>query len=208
MADFFKDISIVACRSVREELETLQKEGFLDTDKIFYVSAGSHEHSRTLEEELPPRLEEAKAAGKDIIVVLGTKCYFNFNDPDKNIDNLIKQHAPSAIRIPVEDCFDMLTDKNERKEISARRKLYWLTPGWMRLRDEIFKGWDAGKANETFPMHDTAVMLDSTDYFTRISMENPEDLLGFSDWMGISIEPYPVTLDRFRKLLADARDLL
>jgi hypothetical protein len=32
---------------------------------------------------------------------------------------------------------------------------------------------------------------------------NPEEILEFSDWMGIPIESYRVTLDRFRRLLLD-----
>jgi len=31
---------------------------------------------------------------------------------------------------------------------------------------------------------------------------NPEEILEFSDWMGIPMEPYPVTLDRLLGLLS------
>jgi hypothetical protein len=33
--------------------------------------------------------------------------------------------------------------------------------------------------------------------------EKPEEFLEYSDWMGIPIQPYPVSLDRFKALLAD-----
>jgi hypothetical protein len=33
--------------------------------------------------------------------------------------------------------------------------------------------------------------------------EKPEEFLEYSDWMGIPITPYPVTLDRFKALLTD-----
>jgi hypothetical protein len=33
--------------------------------------------------------------------------------------------------------------------------------------------------------------------------EQPEDLLEYSDWMGIPIQAYPVTLDRFKSLLLE-----
>jgi hypothetical protein len=33
--------------------------------------------------------------------------------------------------------------------------------------------------------------------------EDPEGFLEYSDWMGIPIIPYPITLDRFKSLLAD-----
>jgi hypothetical protein len=38
----------------------------------------------------------------------------------------------------------------------------------------------------------------------RCMEENPEALLEYSDWMGIPITPYPLTLDRFRSLLGEA----
>jgi len=34
--------------------------------------------------------------------------------------------------------------------------------------------------------------------------EKPEAFLEYSDWMGIPIIPYPISLDRFRALLDDA----
>ena len=46
-------------------------------------------------------------------------------------------------------------------------------------------------------------MLDAIGYYDNIAQNNPEELLEFSDWMGIPIEPYNVTLDRLLGLLAD-----
>jgi hypothetical protein len=33
--------------------------------------------------------------------------------------------------------------------------------------------------------------------------EKPEEFLEYADWMGIPMTPFPVTLDRFKSLLAD-----
>jgi hypothetical protein len=38
--------------------------------------------------------------------------------------------------------------------------------------------------------------------------EKPEDFLEYSDWMGIPIQPYPVTLDRFKALLTEQAEAL
>jgi hypothetical protein len=38
--------------------------------------------------------------------------------------------------------------------------------------------------------------------------EKPEDFLEYSDWMGIPIQGYPVTLDRFKSLLSKQARLL
>ncbi len=204
MSKSFENTVVVTCNALKGEMEKLKEEGFLNASDVLFVSAGSHEKSSKMEEELPARLKEASEKGEKIIVALGTKCYFNFNEPEKNIDNLIKDHSDKAVRLDVEDCFDMLADKETRKSAENGRKVYWLTPGWMEKKDEIFGDWDQGKANQTFPMNDTAILLDPLDYFNAISMEDPESLLGFSDWMQIGIEPYPVTLERLSALLEGA----
>jgi len=33
--------------------------------------------------------------------------------------------------------------------------------------------------------------------------EQPEELLEYSDWMGIPIQPYPTNLDRLKSLLSE-----
>jgi hypothetical protein len=37
----------------------------------------------------------------------------------------------------------------------------------------------------------------------RYMAEQPEELLEYSDWMGIPIQPYPITLDRLKSLLSE-----
>jgi hypothetical protein len=38
--------------------------------------------------------------------------------------------------------------------------------------------------------------------------ERPEEFLEYSDWMGIPIQAYPVTLDRLKQLLLKQADFL
>jgi hypothetical protein len=38
--------------------------------------------------------------------------------------------------------------------------------------------------------------------------EHPENFLDYADWMGIPITPYPVSLDRFKSLLAEQAEKL
>jgi hypothetical protein len=46
-------------------------------------------------------------------------------------------------------------------------------------------------------------VLDGIGFMDRYMAEKPEEFLEYADWMGIPISPYPVTLDRFKSLLAD-----
>ena len=100
-------------------------------------------------------------------------------------------------------CVDLLASVEEREHIHGGRRVYWLTPGWINYWKSIFRNWDAGKANETFPINATAIMLDGIDEFNNISEKSPEKILEFSDWMKLGIEPYTVTLDRLKGLLLE-----
>ena len=104
----------------------------------------------------------------------------------------------------VNHCMDMLADREERERLAAGDKVYWLTPGWLRHWNTIFKEWDAAKANETFPQHDRAVVLDGIGFFEEFAAAEPERLLAISDWMRLPIEAAPVSLDRLRNLLTEA----
>ena len=103
---------------------------------------------------------------------------------------------------------DMLASEAERAGIAAEvaggEKVWWMTPGWIKFRHKVFKGWDKGLANENFPRHTGgAVVLDGIGYLDTYMTEHPEEFLEYSDWMGIPIIPYPMTLDRFKMLLAE-----
>ena len=202
----YKDIILVVCEALRPEIERLREAGEIDFKDVLYVHPGSHERPRILEEQLPDRLAQAAESGSRVVVALGTKCYFDLDNPERNIDALIAASPAKARRVQAEDCVDMLADTGQRSEIAQDRSIYWMTPGWVLEREKIFEGWDHGKANETFPRHDAVVLLDALNFFEDLSMENPEELLDFSDWLGVGLEPAPVNLDRLLRLLKKAAE--
>ena len=111
-------------------------------------------------------------------------------------------------RIQATHCMDMLASGREREkiaeEIAGGEKVWWMTPGWIKFRHDVFKGWDKGMANENFPRHTGgAVVLDGIGYVDQFIAEDPEEFLGYSDWMSIPIQPHRITLDRFKSLLSD-----
>jgi len=200
----FSGVAIVTCAVMRKELEKLSGEGFLDADEIFFTTAGNHEKPWDMERELPGLLEKASVNGRKVIVALGNKCYFNTTKPEFTIDDLIAESGVPSARLNTEDCIDMLYGKEDRKKMEEQRTVYWITPGWLLERESIFGDWDQGKANETFPRHDAALMLDSIGFFNQVSMNDPEALLGFTDWMKIPIEPVEIDMERLRSLLLEA----
>jgi hypothetical protein len=204
----FRDYAIVACGTLNMELNHLIDSGLLDARKILYTRPGRHEVPPELESQLIRQIKMAKTYAPNIIVVYGGKfCYINADDPLRKIDTIIQEQLEpdvSISRIKATHCMDMLASEEEREQISQGKDVYWLTPGWMKYRHHVFQGWDKGLANENFPKHTGgAIMLDAIGFFDGVMQNKPEEILEFSDWMGIPITPCPVTLDRFMRLLSN-----
>ncbi|MEW6681101.1 MAG: DUF1638 domain-containing protein [bacterium] len=190
-------------------MDRLKENGFLDVDKILYTTPGLHEVPRELERQLKRQLNNAKKVSKKVIVVYGSRCFVDSKDYSRTIDNLIEEEGVEVLRVNAANCIDMLSSGKEREEISRGKKIYWLSPGWLKHWKQIFKDWDRGLANETFPKNDKAILLNPIGAFDEYSAKYPEEILEFSDWMKIGIEPFKISLDRFKGLLSDCviRDL-
>ena len=204
----FQNYAVVACGTLNMELNHLKDSSVLDVRKILYTKPGRHEVPRELESQLVRQIGTAKRYASNIIVVYGGKfCYVNADDPYRKIDTIIDEQIEPGIsisRIKATHCVDMLVSEQVRGQVSQGRDIYWLTPGWMRYRHYVYQGWDKGLANENFPRHTGgAIMIDAVGYYDEVVQNAPEKLLEFSDWMGIPLEPYPVTLDRLLALLSD-----
>lgn len=164
-----------------------------------------------LEKQLLKQLSAAKEHTKKIIIVYGgTYCYINMKDPYRTIDTVIDEMKADGFyisRTMVHNCIDMVASAEEREQIANGNKIWFCTPGWLKYRDLEFKGWDKATANENFPQYSGgATMLDSVSFFDQYMEENPEDILEFSDWMGIPLEAYNVSLDRIKNVLIAAMD--
>ena len=200
----FGDTSIVACGTLRPEIRKLADEGFLDGARLLFTAPGLHEWPRELEVQLTRQLGKACETSRRVIVAYGERCFIDVRDPSRTTDRLISEVCPAGRRIGAVHCVDMLASRQERERLAAGKKVYWLTPGWLRHWDYIFKDWDAAMANETFPQHDVAVVLDATGFFDQLMAESAERILEISDWMRLPIEAVPVSLERFAGLLAEA----
>jgi len=205
----FKDCVIVSCGTLSPEINYLKKEGFLDAKKVLFTTPGLHEIPRELETQLIDRIKKAREYSNRIIVVYGGQfCYVNGNEPTRTMRTIIEEQGPAVSRIRATHCVDMLVSEPEREriaqEMAGGEKVWWMTPGWIKFQHYVFKGWDKGLANENFPRHTGgAIVLDAIGYMERYMAEQPEELLEYSDWMGIPIQPYPIALDRFKYLLSE-----
>ena len=210
----FADIAIVSCGTLSLELNFLKKEGFLNTNHLFFTTPGLHEGIRELEHQLIQRIDKAKEKTDKVLVIYGGKfCYVNADEPMRTMRNIIEEHGPGVARIDATHCMDMLASEVEREriaqEIAGGEKVWWMVPGWIKFRHKVFKGWDKGLANENFPRHTGgAIVLDGIGYLDQYMAEKPEEFLEYCDWMGIPMQAYPVNLDRFKSLLAEQAEKL
>ena len=205
----FKNIAIVSCGTLSMELNHLRKEGFLDTDHLFLTTPGLHEDVSELERQLIQRISLAKEKADKVLVVYGGKfCYVNAVEPTRTMRKIIEEQGKRVARIEATHCMDMLASEVQREkiaqEVAGGEKVWWMTPGWIKFRHQVFKGWDQGLANENFPRHTGgAIVLDAIGYVDQYMEEKPENFLEYSDWMGIPIQGYPITLDRLKSLLLE-----
>ncbi|MBA7486359.1 hypothetical protein ES707_21917 [subsurface metagenome] len=205
----FKDYVIVSCGTLTPELNYLKNSKFLDAKKILYTKPGRHEDPRELESQLTNKINIAKKYSENIIVVYGGKyCYINIKEPYKTIDKIIKDRGENISRINSSHCIDMLASEKERENIANTiangEKVWWLTPGWVLYRNYVFQDWDKAMANENFPKHTGgAILLDGIGFWEKYSADHPEKVLEFSDWMGIQIQPYKISLNRYKDLLLE-----
>ncbi|MEE4607932.1 MAG: DUF1638 domain-containing protein [Desulfobacteraceae bacterium] len=205
----FADISIVSCGTLSLELNHLQQENLIDPAQVLYTTPGLHQDIHELEHQLVRQIQKAKEKTDKVLVVYGGKfCYVNADEPMRQMRTLIAEQGPGVVRIEATHCMDMLASETEREaiaqEMAGGEPVWWMTPGWVKFRKLVFKGWDKGLANENFPRHTGgAVVLDAIGYLDRYMTEKPEEFLEYCDWMGIPMVAYPVTFDRFLKLLND-----
>ena len=210
----FSDIAIVSCGTLSLELNHLKKEGFLDTDHLFFTTPGLHEDIHELERQLIEKIKKAKEKVDKVLVVYGGKfCYVNADEPLRTMRTIVEEQGPGVARIEATHCMDMLAGEEEREriaqEIAGGEKVWWMVPGWLKFRHKVFKGWDKGLANENFPRHTGgSIVLDGIGYVDKYMAEKPEEFLEYSDWMGIPIQGYSVSLDRFKSLLLEQANKL
>jgi len=199
----FAGCSIVSCGILRHELEALRGAGGLDADQVLYAAPGLHEWPNEFEKQVTAKLRAAKETSNRAIVVYGSRCFVDTVAPERTTDALIQEQEMRANRVNATHCVDMLASAEERERIAGGQKVLWLTPGWLRHWDFIFKDWDVGKFNEMFPRYDKAVVLDALGYVDELMAGAPERILEISDAMKLPIEPAPVSLDRLKRLLEE-----
>lgn len=208
----FDDRCVVACGMLHPELTYLVDSGFLNPRRVFFTPPGLHAIPDSLEHHLVTRLNEAKAICPEnrVTVLYGAKCYTSTDEPLRRVDTILAEQGKDIVRVQADYGYDMLAGYEERARISGGRenKVLWFTLGWLRSWKIVYQkyfGWDAADANANFPgFYDKIVVLDALGAGDTFMAENPEDILELFDWTGLEVTFEPITLDRFKRLLAES----
>ena len=195
---------------MKPELSRLVEEGWLDAGKILYTPPGLHQFPEELEHHLVRQVKRAKESFSKVIVLFGGKfCYVNASNPERTMRTIIDELGPGVVRIEATHCMDMVASEEERAALAPGLNVLWMTPGWVKYRKEVYKGWDKARANEHFPRHeDGAYVIDAIGFMDEYMEQHPEEFLDYCDWMGVPMYPAPTTLDRLKSLLLSARSRL
>jgi hypothetical protein len=208
----FEDRCIISCGMLHPELTYLVRTGFLNPRRLLFTPPGLHALPERLEEHLLRRLADAResCADDEIVVVYGKKCHVSTEEPFKRLDSILQEAGRGIVRVQGEYGYDMLAGFEQRQQISGGRqdKILWFTPGWLKSWKAVYQsyfGWDEADANANFPgFYDKIIVLDALDAAEEYMAQHPEDILELFDWTGLEIEFCPITLDRFKGLLAEA----
>lgn len=179
----------------------------MDTQHLLFTTPGLHQGIPELERQLLRKIEKGRQLAEKVLVIYGGKfCYVNVDNPTRRMQDIIAELGDDVARIDATHCMDMLASEEEREKIAADlvggEPVWWMTPGWVKFRKQVFKGWDKGLANENFPKHTGgAIVLDGIGYLDQYLAEKPEEFLEYCDWMVIPMQTCPISLDRFKSLL-------
>jgi hypothetical protein len=208
----FEDCCVISCGMLHPEITYLAESGFLNPRRVLFTPPGLHALPDRLEQHLLSRLDQAREECPDqrSIVVYGKKCYVSVDEPLKRVDSILQAAGQGIARVQGEYGYDMLAGFEDRQRISEGRqdKILWFTPGWLKSWKTIYQtyfGWDDADANANFPgFYDKIIVLDALGLADEYMAEHAEQILELFDWTGLEVEFHPITLDRFKQLLADS----
>ena len=204
------DTAIVACGTLSPELDYMRSNDLIDPGRIIYTKPGLHQDCQELERQLIKAVAKAREEYDRVIVIYGGKfCYVNTDDPTRTMNRVIEELGSGVARIQATHCMDMLASEKEREELAGGADVWWMTPGWVKFRHQVFEGWDKGTANENFPRHQGgAFVLDGVGLCDEYLNNDPEKILDMSDWMGLPLQGISVSLNRFLELIYQAAERL
>jgi hypothetical protein len=190
------EVRIVACGIFQPELEQVLRQIREEHPNdcvidVTYVRPALHVDYDKLKDGITDALDHVSEQKK--ILLFGSMCHPEIGDFTE------KYHV---VRISPGNCIELILGKERQKEIEKSAKVFYLTPGWLKNWEDIFRrgqGWDEIDARQNFGFYDKILLLD-----TGVSEFSDEDLLEFFEYTQVPIEIEKVDLAIFKENIVKA----
>lgn len=179
---------IIACEVFIDELLAVLPEAYKDID-ITWLDPGLHMDLDKLKMTLKQAVRDAETEGADPRFLFGNACH-----PD--MCHIINNHDGNILG--AKNCIEAFCHENIA-ELEKNRTIV-ITPGWVRFFPKIMAmaGWDEVDVRQNWGHYDRILLMD-----TGINPLSEEEILAFYDLTQVPIEIQPISLDPFRKKLAE-----
>ncbi len=190
------ELCIVACGVFQPELEQvleqISEELIFGKDiKITYLPPALHVDYNKLRKGITDALDDVTQ--EKIVLLFGSMCH-------PELDEFTKQYH--VVRLLQGNCIELILDNKRKEEIEKSARVFYLTPGWLRNWQDIFKqgqGWDEIDARQNFGFYDKILLLD-----TGVVEFDDEDILDFFEYTQVPIEIEYVGLTTFKQNVVEA----
>lgn len=189
------EVRIVACGIFQLEFERVLEEiiaewASTDEFKVTYTAPALHVDYDKLKDSITEALD--MVTEEKIVLFFGSMCHPELSE------FTVKYHV---IRPQPRNCIELVLGKERQKELEASARVFYLTLGWLRNWQNIFRqgqGWDEIDARQNFGFYDKILLLD-----TGVSEFNDEDILEFYEYTQVPIEIVSVKLVVFKEHVAE-----
>jgi len=145
------EVRIVACGIFQLELERVLDEikaewTSADDFKVTYIAPALHVDLDKLKDGITETLD--RVTEEKIVLFYGSMCHPELSEFTE------KYHV---IRPQPRNCIELVLGKERKKELEASFRIFYLTPGWLRDWQTIFRqgqGWDEIDARQNFGFFD------------------------------------------------------
>ncbi|WP_089609055.1 DUF1638 domain-containing protein [Dehalobacterium formicoaceticum] len=190
------ELCIVACGVFQPELEQvleqISEELIFSKDiKITYLPPALHVDYNKLRKGITDALDDVTQEKR--LLFFGSMCH-------PELDEFTKQYH--VVRLLKGNCIELILDNKRKEEIEKSARVFYLTPGWLRNWQDIFKqgqGWDEIDARQNFGFYDKILLLD-----TGVVEFDDEDILDFFEYTQVPIEIEYVGLTTFKQNVVEA----
>lgn len=124
--------ALIACKTIKKEIETILNQYSIHFDSIFYVASGLHNSTFRLQEAVKKEMEKLERLDVDRVLLCFGLC--------GNMVDGLETGDYETILPKTDDCITLLLGSGQRrKTLDERKRGYYLTRGWLSGEANLHK---------------------------------------------------------------------